>query len=400
MKTQTPRIAVYGAGVSGLIASYYLLKKGFLVDVIDPYGDVTIQSVKTDSGLVEYAANSILTNGPVLSLVKEIGVPYYFYFKAGKNKYVFTKGKASKWPLSFKETILNFRKLVSFVRKDEQMRPLSYETVDKWGKRVLSNPVIENLIGPALQGIYGAKSKEVSAKLAFGHLFDGKKTRVKNKQTGSISFPRGMGQFQNALREYLIKNGVVFKKASDEACAFSVVSTPAHSLPDCVSEKNKSILNKVSYKRVSTMTVFVKESDRMPFEGFGCVFQGEPRGVLGMILNSDLFDGRAKIGLVSETWIMDGECVFDEETALETICDVRKTLFNLENKVVSSYYKYWEKAFPNYSVELEYILNDLEPQERVDFFANWTGSLGIGSMIKNGEGFAEEVFSKVSGQSK
>ena len=404
MKTQTPRIAVYGAGVSGLIAAYYLFKKNLLVDVIDPYGQTTIGSLETEYGVIEKAANSILANSDVIDLLKDIGLEYEYYFDAGKRKYVFSRNKASKWPLTFMETLKNLKKLFSFARKKEHMRPLAYETIGKWGRRVMGETVTQKLICPALQGIYGANSKDVSAKLAFGHLFDQannkKKSKPKGKKvSGSLSFPKGMQEFQDGLKDFLEKNGVSFvkEKVKDREYSYSVVSTPTHSLPECVSDQNKELLSKIEYKKVSTLTVFVDEKDRMDFSGFGCVFEGEPKGVLGLLLNSDLFDGRAKEGLVSETWILNGEIHTDEEETLVIIGKVRKFVFKRENKVVSSYFKHWEKAFPNYSVELEHVLNELEPQEDVDFFANWTGSLGIGSMIKNGDAFASKVLEKVNG---
>ncbi len=126
-------------------------------------------------------------------------------------------------------------------------------------------------------------------------------------------------------------------------------------------------------------------------------FEGEPKGVLGLILNSDLFDLRAKKGLVSETWIMDGDVVKSENDALSVIKNSRADFFKKTNQIEKVYFKHWNKAFPNYSVELERVLNELKPQQEVSFFANWTGALGIGSMIDRGPSFAKSVKKMMSG---
>ncbi len=148
------------------------------------------------------------------------------------------------------------------------MEPKKFETVEEWGGRVLNGFVLDKLIAPALQGIYGAKSRKISAKLSVGKLF--LKTR-KDKSKGSLSFKNGMNELQEKLRSYLKENGVGFFKEPEGNYDHSVVSTPAHSLPNCVSHENQKALKKIEYKKVSTMTLFIDEIDKMDFTGFGVV---------------------------------------------------------------------------------------------------------------------------------
>ncbi len=378
---------VYGSGVSGLIAAYYLHKGGYAVSVVDPYMEPKIKTLKTPEGLVERAANSILHNEAVKSLLEDIELEYEMYSDLGKKKFVFLNGKAKRWPLSFIETLKSIGPLFSLAKKKEHMKPLLNETIGEWGLRTLGVAALENLMIPGLQGVYGGDTKNLSANLVLKNIFDKKKKRT----LGSVSFKNGMQEFCDRLKESLTDKGVLFLKEPEGECDVTVISSPAHSLPSCVRAETKELLTKVSYKKVSTMTVFVEEKDRMPFEGFGCVFKNQKEGVLGLILNSDIFDNRASKGLVSETWIFDGELVNTEEDALDKVSFFRKEKFLRENKIVKSHFKYWEKAFPAYDKKLEKALNELDNEDSVYFFANWTGGLGIGTMIQTGEAFVEKI---------
>ncbi len=386
-----PTVVVYGSGVSGLIAAYFLYKKGFKVTVIDPYNKHKISTLIVSEGLVERAANSILCNQATKDLLNEIGLEYEFYSDLGKKKYVFINGKTKRWPLSFIQTLKNLKPLFALMKKNPQIKPLENETLKDWGLRVLREPLLDNLIVPGLQGIYGGDVKELSASLVLKNFF-----QLDRKDfLGSISFKNGMQEFCDYLKGYLIKKGASFEKESLKNYNFRVISTPTYSLPDCVSMDIKNILSKVSYKKISTMTVFMDKEDRVPFKGFGCVFKNQKKGVLGLILNSDIFTNRAKQGLVSETWIFNGCFIKEEKTALSLVKSFREEKFFRKNKIIRSYFKYWEQAFPAYDLTLEGVLKKIEKyKHEMYFFANWTGNLGIGSMIQNGEAFAKNILKK------
>lgn len=389
--TNKKNIAVYGAGVSGLIAAYYLVKKGFDVDVIDPFDDVKIQTLKTPEGIVELAANSILVNDSAKELFKDIGIEYQAYFKEGEKKFVFLDGKLKRWPLSILESLTSIPSLLKLAKKKKVLQPKKGESLKAWADRCISKAVFEKLLVPALQGVYGGNPETLSASLVLNNFFE------KPKTYGSVSFKDGMGAFIASLKYFLLNMGVAFIEEEEMIYDHYVVSSPAHSLPERVSKKNKMLLASVAYKKVSTVTLFVDESDKMPFSGFGSVFKDNKAGVLGLILNSNLFDGRAKTGLVSETWILDGEKLEEEEDALEAVYECRAESFNRKNTVEAFYHKYWEKAFPDYNLNLEDVLNSLESEESTDFFANWTGALGMGSMIHKGKDFADHIESKLGG---
>ena len=395
------KAVVYGSGVSGLIAAYGLFKKGVEVTLVDPFHASILQSLNTDDGVVELAANSILYNREVGELLKDIDLDYDFYSPLGKKKFVVLGKKIKRWPLGPIETLKSAKILFKLARKNKELEPKEQEMLGDWGKRVLNEPILEKLLKPALQGIYGFETEKLSASLVFKNFFTrGKITESKNFKTpkGSISFKNGMQDFTKSLRAYLEKNGVEFVIEPKGKFDFSIVSTPTHSLPDCVSSKNKGLLSRVQYKPMSTATFIVKEKERLKIEGFGSVFKDGPEGVLGLILNSDLFEGRANRGQVSETWIADGREVITQYEMEKAVEKIKKNVFKKEIKPERVYFKHWPQAFPTYSIELEKTLGSLEQkQDKVFFFANWTGQLGIGSMIKEHKNFVEGVLKECQG---
>jgi oxygen-dependent protoporphyrinogen oxidase len=393
------RAAVYGSGVSGLLASYALVKRGVDVDVIDPYEESILQSLETDDGVVELAANSILSSPELEEILSDIELQAIPYTKLGRNKYVYAEKKAKKWPLSFWSTLKSFSALCALALKKDSVRPLAYETIQVWGERVLTNDLLENLIKPGLQGVYGYETGSVSASLAIKNLFKKKK---KSKFKGSVSFTKGMGQFTLQLKNYLKKNRVEFLSAAvRKDYDLSIVSTPAHSLPDLVSEKNKALLAEIDYKEVSIGTFIIEQKEKLDIEGFGCVFKDQDEGALGLILNSDLFPKRSKYGYVSETWIFDGRKVKTQYEMEKAVLKIRKVGFGKLTPTKTVYFKHWSKAFPNYSLTLEKTLETLEQKnDKVYFFANWTGDLGIGSMAKSVGPYVDKILKEIEPENK
>ena len=391
---QNNEVLVFGSGVSGLVAAYYLNKKGFKVSVIDPYNKPILQTLEVEEGIVELAANSILFNESAKKMFEELDLEYSFYKAAGKKKYFFRKNIITRWPLNFFQSLSLIGFFFKFIFFKKSLEPKKQETLKLWSLRTLPTAFYERVFKRALQGVYGPNVDNLSANLVLSSFF-----KPGAKGLGSVSFYNGMSTFPKKLKEYLKAEGVSFK--SEEPKDFSgirVISTPAHSLPNATPEVHKKILSKVSYHNISTITLFVDEKAKANISGFGVVFE-DVKGVLGLIFNSDLFDNRAKEGLVSETWILEGGHYSIETEALSAVLDVRERMNGKFDQalVKSSYFKNWSKAFPVYDLNLEEALSELSQEDKVYYFANWTGSLGIGKMMAKGEEFSEIVFRGANG---
>src|SRR2546430_11582742 len=94
-------ITVVGAGFSGLTTAYFLTKFGFTVRVIEksdrPGG--LIRSVRTGHGLVETAANGLLSSARAEAMCADIGVPLVITRREGRRRFIY-RGKPKQVPLT------------------------------------------------------------------------------------------------------------------------------------------------------------------------------------------------------------------------------------------------------------------------------------------------------------
>jgi oxygen-dependent protoporphyrinogen oxidase len=96
------KVKVIGAGFSGLVSAYYLLKAGFAVEIFEATSRAggLINSIDCEWGLVETAANGLLNSVEVESLFEDIGARLAPTLKIAKKRYVFRQERARRWPLS------------------------------------------------------------------------------------------------------------------------------------------------------------------------------------------------------------------------------------------------------------------------------------------------------------
>ena len=86
---QNPKkpINIVGGGFSGLVMAYFLQKEGFKFTLFENESlGGKLQTIKTEYGLVEYAANAIYSNHDVDELIKDLNL-----------NPVYAKSKLKKW---------------------------------------------------------------------------------------------------------------------------------------------------------------------------------------------------------------------------------------------------------------------------------------------------------------
>ncbi len=227
-------IKVVGAGFSGLVTAYYLVKDGFKVRVCEQSARAggLIKTIKTPHGLVETAANGLLNSARLEALCADIGVPLLATRRDGRKRFIY-RGKPRQVPLNVSDVLnLGVRLAVSATG----LRPRQFETIAEWGRRVLGNGATNYLLVPALGGIYAGDPERLSASLIFGRaaLPDHLRTNrpLKAKVRGTVAPPSGMQQLIDGLCEYLKRVGVEFvfdRQAQAEANEPTAVCLSARS---------------------------------------------------------------------------------------------------------------------------------------------------------------------------
>src|SRR6267378_3862957 len=233
------QVKVVGAGFSGLVTAYYLVKEGFKVQVVERNSRTggLIQTIQTEHGPVETAANGIRNSVRLEAMCADIRVPLEATRREARARFIF-RGEPKRFPLSGPEVLkLGFR----FAASATSLRPRPFETIVDWGRRVIGTAATEFFLAPALGGIYAGDPERLSASLVFGqavlpaHL---QTTRpLKPKLHGTVAPLRGMQQLIDGLWEYLEQAGVEFifdQKVQLRPGEPAIVCTSARGATECL----------------------------------------------------------------------------------------------------------------------------------------------------------------------
>ena len=404
------RVAIIGAGFSGLNCAYWLTKKGVEVRFFEENPDVggLIHTHRGSFGLAETAANGILANAELEAMAKDIGVELQETRKESRRRYIFRNGKPRRWPLTLVETLVFiFTKLVFVFRRS----PYENESVREWGVRVLGRPMTNWLLGPALQGIYAGDIAKMSATLILGRFY-GQKIPLHDKpQTGTlrgtVSTTGGLGEIIIKLTRWLETHNVVIErnhKQSDPETLCTqfdhvVIATSATSAAKLLTSVDSDIaqaLAKIEVMPVVTTTAIFPHltSDSGWIRGFGCLFPpSEGYSVRGVLSNTHIFEGRSVDKTLSETWIFNGQALELSDAAIKSnIVQMRERLTGKRLQPLDLKITRWSHAIPHYTLDLEKDLKLIsEPIDRlfydkkISLVGNYLGSLGLGRLLVFGQ---------------
>lgn len=400
-------IKVVGAGFSGLVTAYYLIKEGLPVRIVERSDRIggMLRTIRTEHGLVETAANGIRNSARLEALCADIGVPLQEPKRNGRARYIY-RSRPRRWPLDIAEV---FRVLSGTAINVRRLRPQLFESVSEWGRRVVGAGATDYFLTPALGGIYAGDPKCLSASLILRQvpLSDEllQPPRTRPKRTGTVAPPEGMQQLIDNLYAYLKQAGVSFdleQEAHVEPGELAVICTSAHTAADYVKqlapELSRQIRN-IEMLPLVTATSFYKLQGE-PISGFGCLFpRDQGFRALGVLLNTCIFEGRGPAH--SETWIFGGALDRDvlklDDSELQLlIADERQRLYRRHDEAVSIHITRWPEALPHYSLELEQILRTLAPMpSEAMLVGNYLGRIGLSGIIERAAQVAARFRNKV-----
>ena len=370
------KVSILGFGFSGLSSAWAFHRQGFEVEVFEKKDHVggLLQTSNTEYGLIESAANAILKSKTVDDMAKDFNLKWAERKKTIKYKWVYTD-QPRRWPLSVTQTLKILKPLTGLARANPKYKPAPFETVSDWGLRVFKTPIFVNqLLGPALQGVYAQCPDHLSASLSLKSLFD--KQRIKTE--GSFAPTNGMSEFFDlGLKFFASKSNFKLHLNSPREPKDLDTGLIIDTRPDYKS---------VKYLSVTSVTLIFNEKDRPQFQGFGCLFAGEKK-ILGVLFNSDIFEGRSSEGLFSETWIVVEDYKDDRET-VDDVLSFRQTVF--KSSAAPVFYKVnpWPMGIPNYDTQHErFLQNDFKVEtslqdRKLVKIANYTGDIGLNKILE------------------
>ncbi|MES2855933.1 MAG: FAD-dependent oxidoreductase [Bdellovibrionota bacterium] len=405
------QVTVVGAGFTGLTAAYYLSRAGFKVKIVETNKGVggLISTIPAAGGLVETAANGLLSNAEVESLFYEIGVPLQATKPEARRRYIYRDGRFHRWPLGIAASFRVLTFLARYLFKRSSLKPTESETISEWGARHLGEEATKYLLATALQGIYAGDPDQLGARNVLGRFFEKSKSQP-GKIRGTIAPLNGMGELMRGLRSYLERRGVEFEFEKQ----FSFDGRPGNPVVLAVSKaeafgllaktkngkERQDELGQAEMLPLVTATLFFNFTHRET-QGFGCLFPPvEKRRVLGVLKNDFIFSnrnsGKYNRKLHSETWIAGGAFAKDitklsKPDLLKMIVEERKEVFGLNEEPETFEITVWPEALPHYTTEMKIAPELREMKENVMLAGNYLGPIGLSQILLRAKEIPGEV---------
>ncbi|MBC7466097.1 MAG: NAD(P)-binding protein [Bdellovibrio sp.] len=352
------KVAIIGAGFSGLTLAWALTKQGFQVDVFES-ADHCGGLLGTDQEIipVEKAANALLASRSVENLFSDLNVKIVEAGYRSKKRYIF-KNKPVTFPIPKLKAAMTLVKAVIFMIT-KKIAPKKNEMVSEWATRCLSSDFNDYLVSPGFQGIYGQSSDQLSAELVMGGVFNKALRPAKGKLKGSITPEAGMRSLIDPLQKYLKEKNVQFHLSTstilnEKDFSAVVIATSIDKAVEILAAKAPlaaQTLVKVPTLPLVTATLGFRQLKSI--QGFGCLFPAKENfNSLGVLFNTDIFPNRGH--LESETWILN-----KNENILDLILADRKKMLGSEEKPQFFKITKYQKALPLYGLELrDFLLSD------------------------------------------
>jgi oxygen-dependent protoporphyrinogen oxidase len=405
------KTGIVGAGISGLATGQAILAKNPNSEVVvfeagTHTGGKVMSEITPEGYLCEWGVNAFLDKSPrTLELCKEIGLTPVPGDVAAKKRYVFSEGELHQLPEKPPQFLAS--KLLSvpgrlrvigevFTRSTDK----TDETLEEFGTRHLGREAFEKLIDPMASGVFAGDARNMSLKSCFpriheveaeyGSLIRGliklqkEARRVGKKDTpgpgpgGNLtSFNGGMSVLTDALtagmgsrvRVNSAVNGISrsggqytlhMANGSGEDFDTVILATPAWAQAKILKELAPDIselVDEIQYPSLSVVCLgYSEEQAGDCMDGFGFLVPSrEKRGILGTVVDSNVFPGRAPAGSVLFRTMVGGARAShladlpDEQLLDRVRSDLRDIMgLRAEPEFVKIYRH--EKAIPQYLV--------------------------------------------------
>lgn len=451
------KISIVGAGISGLATAQALLARKpdaeiTLFEADKRIGGKVWTETSDDGYLCEGGVNGFLNKIPrTLDLCREVGISPVLADESAKKRYVYSRGELHKLPEKPTEFLKS--RLLSVPGR---LRVL-YETIaggtdnpdetlGEFATRRLGKEAYERLIDPMASGVFAGDASKLSLKSCFPRIHEIEteyhslirgliKLQIKAKREGRkntpgpgpggtlTSFANGMSALTDNLAEQLgprIHRGTAVKDISRSGNRYQlqlgnnsveesdvlIMAAPAHAQSQMLQALDPALagmLAEIPYPALSVCCFgYRKQHVGQVLDGFGFLIPSkERRAILGTIIDSNVFPGRAPEGSVLLRSMVGGART--PELALlpdeELISRVRSDLQDIVGlKAEPDFIRIfrWKRAIPQYLVghaaRLEAIDEKLQRHPGLVLTGNAFRGVSLNDCVVNAAKTAEQLF--------
>ena len=449
------RVAVIGAGISGLACAYRLQQSGVdvaLLEASDHPGGL-IGTVEKDGALFETGPQSFQGTDALLELIRELGIEGELQ-KADPRapRYVYLHGHLRKIPMSPQALLTSSllapgsRWKIATEAFKRSKPPSEEETVASFVRRKFGHEILEYLVAPFVSGVYAGDPEQLSLKAAFptldewereyGSVLRGAmKSRPAKAKGGAppplCSFRRGVATLPVAMAGKLgerLQTGTTvlddsarravtgggglriraqqqWPRAASAVVDAVVLATPAYAagaLLGSVSAHIAQVLSGIPYAPVAVVAAnYHRQQIGDPLDGFGfLVPRSQQVRTLGTVWNSSLFPGRAREGTVTITSFIGGATDVEivqhsEEEIAQIVQEENARILGITGPPIESAVWGYTRALPQYNLGHGHIVEAIRDAERqmpgLFFAGNYLEGPAIGKCVENGFHTAEAV---------
>ena len=408
------RISIIGGGISGLAVLHFLKQRlGDNVDITlferEAAVGGTIRSLKKDSSLFEWGPNGFLDNQlDTLQLIEDIGAADQLIESktAAHRRYIQMNGNlpcCTQGPMDFIRTsLLPLKDKWSLITGIFKKNISKDRSIDDYVSQRFSRHLAETLVDPFISGIYAGDIKRLHMASAFPKL-----KRQGFKKPHMRSFKGGMGQIIESLgrryKEHIQTNSEI---SSGEFNADAIiVATPAYAAARIVENLNpvlSQFLDELPYAPVAvTGLLFKQESFNKKPDGFGYLIpSSENKDILGVLIESNVYDGRAGEGQIMLRVMLGGThhpgiINDDQERILAKAIREIDSVYGLTAGPVEIFFKSWPKAIPQYEINYPHWRQSIAEQcaktPGLYLCGNYLDGVSFNDCIKNAKILAEAV---------
>lgn len=417
------KIAIIGAGITGLSAAYALKKQGNKVSLFEksavPGG--VIQTIHANNHLIELGPSTLqLNDSRVLDLLNEIGLTKDIIESNthAKKRYIVKDNQLHPLPYSLK-SFLNTPLFSSKAKWRLLKEPFikkgpDSESVSEFIQRRLGQEILDYAVNPFVSGIYAGDPDQLSIQHAFprlyalerdhGSLIKGmfKKKRNPYKiKTRTVSFTDGMASLPLKLAErlknslYLNSSIVSISYTNDswkitwhcngetqtEVFTKLIVTLPANQLitlpfENLVSQELLG-LQTLPYMSIGVVTqTFHQAAIKHPLDGFGMLIPSKPTEkeikykILGTLFASSMFPQHSPQKLhVLRTFI--GGCELQKSETLDKqfiedfVFQELTQLLGIVESPIATHVYLAKSAIPQYNLGYEQFFRTIENAEKL-----------------------------------